>query len=416
MTRTLPEESRNIQATKHVRSGAGSMMILYGQSALDWWRTPPVIRDSHVEQEEYRSWVSVHGGLPASAFKQRQNICEHVRVVKNRLLGDLKGVRLPVHVLVDKGASEPRNDLIVARRMHADIPKEYLHDIGGGLSVVTPEVAAISVAYSMGVHRTIELLDEFCGICGIFNPTGRALFAMEHAAAQGLWGPNCAQGQGVYAFTDEHGRIEPRFTRSGDEIPWQPSFDRNGSFSNMVKRSPLTTRDNLIAAAHDIKGVRGIEVARKALPLVVEGSGSPLETKLVMLLCLPPRYGGEHLETPYLNRRISYSPLARCMTDDKSCVADLVWPDRKVIIEANGFKFHADRMGFFEMTGRTSALESMGYTVVDITYGQMADLTQFDVKLNRIASALGLNIRKRTKEFLEKRSELHEALFENREE
>lgn len=132
-----------------------------------------------------------------------------------------------------------------------------------------------------------------------------------------------------------------------------------------------------------------------------------------MLLCLPPRYGGEHLETPYLNRRINYSPLARCMTDGESCVADLVWPDRKVIIEANGFKFHADRMGFLEMTGRTSALESMGYTVVDITYGQMADLTQFDVKLDRIASALGLNLRKRTREFLEKRNELHAALFEN---
>lgn len=111
---------------------------------------------------------------------------------------------------------------------------------------------SFSVAYSMGVHRTIELLDEFCGIYGIINPTGRALLAMKHAAAQGLWGPNCAQGQGVYAFTDEHGRIEPRFTRSGDEIPWQPSFDRHGSFSNMVKRPPLTTRDNLIAAARDL--------------------------------------------------------------------------------------------------------------------------------------------------------------------
>lgn len=132
-------------------------MILYGQSALDWWRTPPVIRNSHFTQEEYRSWVSVHGGLQTSAFKQRQNICEHVRVVKDRLLDDLKGIRLPVHMLVDKGASEPRNDLIVARRMHADIPKAFIHDIGGGLSVVTPEVAVIFCRLQHGRpshHRT----------------------------------------------------------------------------------------------------------------------------------------------------------------------------------------------------------------------------------------------------------------------
>lgn len=94
-----------------------------------------------------------------------------------------------------------------------------------------------------------------------------------------------------------------------------------------------------------------------------------------------------------------------------SCVGDMVWEHPRAIIEVNGFEYHADRNGFFIQSGRTAALQSMGYVVLDVNYRQIADLDQFETMLSVFSDMLGFPLHTRTKTFLARREELHRLLM-----
>ena len=53
----------------------------------------------------------------------------------------------------------------------------------------------------------------------------------------------------------------------------------------------------------------------------------------------------------------------------------------------------------------------MGYTVVDITCEQMSNEFMLDLKLERLSSALGAALQKRSERFLKERRDLLAALF-----
>lgn len=83
----------------------------------------------------------------------------------------------------------------------------------------------------------------------------------------------------------------------------------------------------------------------------------------------------------------------------------------KVDLEVQGMAFHADDQGFLVASGRRTALESMGYTVLEINHEQMADLEKFDAMLPSMARAVGYPLQPRTGAFLQRRDKLHRALF-----
>ena len=390
-------------------------MIITGMSAIDWWRTPPKIRAAWITQEQVLAADAPTGYLLQSLSKQRSNAAEPMRCVQNRLLGDLKGVRLPIHLLVPRHAPETKNALVQAHRMYREIPNSYVHDIGNGLKVVSPAVALVQAAGIVGFYKALELMYEFCGIFGRFAPTPRARIAMTQLRADGEWGTSSRKRgvEDVCAYYTDSGNLESMYASSGERLPWTPCFTRRGAYANMCKRPPLIRCDDLVGSVSELGGIHGIQVARKAVRQVQPGAGSPLEVKLNMIVSLPPRYGGEGWPRPYLNRRIAFTPDAKAMTIADSCVGDLVWPDERVVLEVNGFDFHADEEGFRISSGRTSALEAMGYTVIEITYDQMSSSEALELKLERLGHCLGVPLQKRTASFLGKRQELHKALFSN---
>lgn len=93
------------------------------------------------------------------------------------------------------------------------------------------------------------------------------------------------------------------------------------------------------------------------------------------------------------------------------CVADQLYPRTKGILEVNGEAFHSDDLTFKKETGRTAALESMGYRVITFTYDQVADLENYDSIIAQRAETLGMTLANRTTGFLKRRNELHGKLF-----
>lgn len=75
-------------------------MIIIGQSALDWWRTPPGIKSAPLTPGMMLNYSTSVYDNHRRVMHQRKNACGPARLIGNRLFSDLKGVQLPVQVLV----------------------------------------------------------------------------------------------------------------------------------------------------------------------------------------------------------------------------------------------------------------------------------------------------------------------------
>jgi very-short-patch-repair endonuclease len=67
---------------------------------------------------------------------------------------------------------------------------------------------------------------------------------------------------------------------------------------------------------------------------------------------------------------------------------DAVWPDLKLVVEVDGYKFHGDRDSFENDRARDAMLVAHGYRVLRFTARQLRD--QPLVVLGQIAAALAL--------------------------
>lgn len=94
---------------------------------------------------------------------------------------------------------------------------------------------------------------------------------------------------------------------------------------------PVTDVGRLRAFVERCKGMPGYTQASKALDWVLEGSRSPRETALTMLLCLSAALGGYALPLPYLNRKVNLSPRGTRLAGVDWLIPDLCWPDFKVV-------------------------------------------------------------------------------------
>lgn len=384
------------------------MVIVSGWSAIAYWRTPPIICDASVldgftQPDEHPS------GPKPQQTRLRSNASEATRLVYHHAYTDLIGVPLPIRVLSDSSGGMHQNPLVHPSRLGKSIPREFLHALGGGLYVASPTLALQQVARTVPQPKLISLIDEFCGLYAVHHPTRRERRVLDELVA--AYRTSRHRGApGAYACYNEHGRFETTHTDNSAEA-WLPAFDRSGNPTNLWKRPPLIRTEQFVSNLEALRGRKGSSLSRRAGPLALDGSGSPLETCLALLLFLPEQYGGEGWPAPQLNRRIAFDPDARKLAGMGSCVGDMVWERPRAIIEVNGFEYHADRNGFFIQSGRTAALQSMGYVVLDVNYRQIADLDQFETMLSVFSDMLGFPLHARTKTFLARREELHRFLM-----
>lgn len=390
------------------------MVIVYGWSALSFWRTPPIVRTAAVELAHAVPAMTHHHMADALAARKlqapRSDASEATRLIYEHILTDLVGIPLPIHVCVDPNSSSRPNDYLVPHRTRRPIPKKYLYDLGGGLFVASPTLAVQQAITDCELPHRITLLDECCGLYAIFRPTKRAqtiLNALEQAGA-------LPQKTRTYACYDEGGQFIPYLTEEDDSQLWSPARKRDGSLTNLWKRPPLLRVEQLATNIKSTSNLWGHKNACQTVKYAMDGSASPLETQCALLLFLPPRYGGEHWPLPLLNKRIVFDQKASKIAGVPSCVGDEVWDHERAVLEINGFEYHADRDGFLIQSGRPAALRSMGYKVLDINHDQMKDPLKFETMLEVFSSELGFPLQKRSVKFIMRRAQLHDLLFTKR--
>jgi len=157
---------------------------------------------------------------------------------------------------------------------------------------------------------------------------------------------------------------------------------------------PLTSTARLRAFLANNEGARGRRAAEVALQYIEDGSASPMESAIYLLLCLPVKRGGYALPRPKLNHRIDLDEDAAKLAGKSWCYGDLCWPDDHLDLEYLGEGSHEGRQNMLADRSRTLAIEEMGFEVVEITKEQACDLDAFDIIAKRVAKKLGKRLQK----------------------
>ncbi len=197
----------------------------------------------------------------------------------------------------------------------------------------------------------------------------------------------------------------------GNELCGRYGFDADSPRGFRSRQVPLVSKKELASYLDASSGRRGIQRARKALPFIVEGAASPMESLVQMLLCLPYRLGGYNLPVPHLNLPIDLNSQAAVIARRHHCVADLCYPHVKLDIEYHGRFDHSGSSEFDSDRARVNGLREMGYDVIELTSGQVRDFDCFESVALQIAKRLGCRIRGQYRGALRPRIELRQRLF-----
>ncbi len=256
----------------------------------------------------------------------------------------------PLHVLVERKARRKSNSSIVFHTCTASFPRNAILAIEGNLCVLSPEYTLLQAAQERDDLGFLQLIQEFCG-CYSVLPNG-----------------------------------------------------------NLFMRHPLTSVEAVSMALTQASHLRGLARARRMLPVAINGAGSPRETAVALLMCLPKRYGGYGLPKPTLNLSINLSTNASLMWE-KGNAFDLVWSQARTAIEYDGRDAHKTPEQRDRDNARRNALAADGFTLFVVTEGRLRDVRHMYAIAKSAAEHLGHRLVFRDPDFRGKHLELMDRLL-----
>lgn len=240
------------------------------------------------------------------------------------------GVRTsPVHLMVANGGSTyGRPGVVRHRRAHA-LPRGSLVRVGRGVLAAGPELALCQVA-ARDDHDLVDVAQLAYELCGTY-------------------------------LLDQ------------DPNSWK-GFVNNDVSATTVRR--------IESVARALKGERGIKTVNEALPFVVDGAHSPMETTLAMLLALPRRVGGLGIGGIAMNHEVK--SIGRKI--------DAAFPKKKVGLEYKGKLYHT-----IEQSGRDDRRQNeivgRGWTILNVWYEDLVDDLLFQRLVSSLLQALEIRVR-----------------------
>ncbi|WP_172623477.1 PDDEXK family nuclease [Arabiibacter massiliensis] len=177
------------------------------------------------------------------------------------------------------------------------------------------------------------------------------------------------------------------------------------------REKPLTSAAALRRYVQKAAGMKGSRQALEALRFVADGSASPMESVLTMLLCLSTVLGGYGLALPLLNYLVRMPDDVRRATGRARCFCDLCWPEAKLAVEYESDAFHGGETDIARDSKRRAALARAGYTVVTVTWAQVRDARELDEVARVLAKRLGKRLRISRADWMSRRFELRNAIM-----
>lgn len=321
-------------------------LTLCGQSAFYYYRIPP----------------QVLGLYPAISLGNIDLRC--CGLGSHAVVKDL--LHAPLHRLVFTRAQSGSRSLFKSHLLTQEPPPGSFRQTEHGFDVTSPEFTLLSLATQVSRNQLLMACYEMCSSFAVFTPCERTQQQLDEAISLKFIPPDCG---------------------------WKRIVDTKGNDTNLWKRAPLLSAADIAAFAKQAAGLRGVKQLRWAAERMAGQTASPFEVQTSMLVSLPRDEGGLGIGITN-NARIPLSEAARSLYDKTCCYADIliesVTDSMGVILECQGRSAHDSEAASLSDAERTTALTSMGYDVIQITYGQIKDKRSFGNLAELIHKKAGL--------------------------
>ena len=321
-------------------------LTLCGQSAFYYYRIPP----------------QVLGLYPAISLGNIDRRC--CGLGSHAVVKDL--LHAPLHRLVFTRAQSGSRSLFKSHLLTQEPPPGSFRQTEHGFDVTSPEFTLLSLATQVSRNQLLMACYEMCSSFAVFTPCERTQQQLDEAISLKFIPPDCG---------------------------WKRIVDTKGNDTNLWKRAPLLSAADIAAFAKQAAGLRGVKQLRWAAERMAGQPASPFEVQTSMLVSLPRDEGGLGIGITN-NARIPLSEAARSLYDKTCCYADIliesVTDSMGVILECQGRSAHDSEAASLSDAERTTALTSMGYDVIQITYGQIKDKRSFGNLAELIHKKAGL--------------------------
>lgn len=325
--------------------------VICDKSAFRLYRTPPAV-------------LALFDELPIARDQAtRQSL------VKQPFVQYVLGA--PLHVLVTERSKRTSAQNIKQHLWTGDLPCGAIQEIEGLGVFTSPELTLLLLARWMTVTQLALVMYEFCGSFTVYKMP-----------------PELSLQISQFGF-------DVLNTKAG----WHQVIDFKGNPTDLWSRPPLITLESLRAFAQENRKFRGGVNFAKAADMVAGMTRSPLEAKAALLLSASRRKGGcgYRLKT---NKKIFLTRSARKIYQHDYCEADIYIesPDRHRIVdvECQGAAIHSGERAVTSDANRTTALESMGINVVQITNEDIQSSVRLDVISQHIDARLNMGMRVKT--------------------
>lgn len=294
---------------------------------------------------------------------RRERLCEHPLV--------MHFLRTPLHVLAQGGCGRKGNR-IVRHVWNGERPFGSVRQTEFGFDVASPLFTLLTLASSVSNERLIMCMYEMCGTFAVCKIAPKLKSAL------------------VQAYGDRWGDAQ---------LGWENVKDVAGNPTDLWKRPPLIELSELAEYVDKIRGLRGAKSFTRAAKCITGVAASPLEVQASMLFGLTRLRGGEGLRLTN-NVEIRMTRSARLISGLDRRYADILLSNedgsRECLVECQGKSIHGSIESKISDSDRTTALKAMGYPVVLLTHGQLADSDAFRVVMKLIMSYLDAPLKDKT--------------------
>ena len=329
-------------------------LTLCGQTAFNYHRIPPQIL----------------GLYPAISLGNMDRRCCGLR--SHAVVKDL--LHAPLHRLVFTRAQSGSRSLFKSHLLTQEPPPGSFRQTEHRFDVTSPEFTLLNLATQVSRNQLLMACYEMCGSFAVFKPCRRTQQQLDEAISLKLIPPNC---------------------------DWERVNDASGKDTNLWKRTPLLNAADIAAFAKQAAGLRGVKQLRWATERMTGQTASPFEVQTSMLVSLPRDEDGLGVHIAN-NVRIPLSEAARSLHDKTCCYADILIESATdsmgVILECQGRSAHDSEAASLSDAERATALTSMGYDVIQITYEQIKDKKSFNNLAELIHKKAGLPFAPKTKQ------------------
>ena len=271
------------------------------------------------------------------------------------------GLTYPLNLMVGEANAKRKSKVVNSHVYTGPTPGGSFIGIGDGVAVCAPQFCFFQMAGELPLIKLIELGLELCG------------------------------------------------TYSKPPIDeYDPGAE--GPDKTVYNHLPLTNVQALKNYTARMEGVKGHKNAVKALRYIADGSGSPMETTLFMLLTVPYKHGGYGLPAPELNKRIEITTTYNNKPRKTYYVCDLFWEQAGFAIEYDSDFYHASTDRIARDAKRRFDLAAHGIIAIAVTSKQIRNTLELENLAKLVAKKSGRQLRYKTPQFQEKQRELRNLL------